>query len=416
MLRLPHDPGFGLPNVRDMVRHVSTSERRELLARRHRLTPSSRTNEVATIAADLVALHSSDPATVFLSALVRMIEPAIEPIESALYEDKALLRYHGVRRTIWVSSPEMVVAMNASSTRKIAKTERSRLLSYFAATSGIANPGLELANIESAIFELLAEVGPLTTREVGTRRPELARKITIGSGVHTAEAGAHGRVLNLSGFEGRLFRGRPSGSWVGSEYTWHLAENWTPTDLSALDERAGAAGVIRALLERFGPCTETDLRWWTGWTARLTRGAVADVGAVEVSLDDGANGWVLPNDPMLIETTPLKSEPWVAVLPGLDPTTMGWKERGWYLDEAVKARVFDRNGNAGPTIWRDGEVVGGWAQRPNGDLAVELVHALTTAERTLLDAELDRVRSAIGDVRFRVRFPSPNQKDLLRER
>ena len=60
-------------------------------------------------------------------------------------------------------------------------------------------------------------------------------------------------------------------------------------------------------------------------------------------------------------------EPWVALLPGLDPTTMGWKERDWYLPDAG-ADTFDRMGNAGPTVWVDGRVVGGWAQAADGEI------------------------------------------------
>ena len=64
-------------------------------------------------------------------------------------------------------------------------------------------------------------------------------------------------------------------------------------------------------------------------------------------------------------TTLPRAEPWVALLPGLDPTTMGWKQRAWYLPESA-AEAFDSSGNAGPTIWLDGRVVGAWAQSPDG--------------------------------------------------
>ncbi len=50
-----------------------------------------------------------------------------------------------------------------------------------------------------------------------------------------------------------------------------------------------------------------------------------------------------------------------ALLPGLDVTTMGWVERDWYLED-LREQVFDNRGNAGPTAWADGRVVGGWRQ------------------------------------------------------
>ena len=40
---------------------------------------------------------------------------------------------------------------------------------------------------------------------------------------------------------------------------------------------------------------------------------------------------------------------WVALLPSLDPTTMGWRGREFYLDPADVLYLFDTNGNAGTT-------------------------------------------------------------------
>ena len=50
-------------------------------------------------------------------------------------------------------------------------------------------------------------------------------------------------------------------------------------------------------------------------------------------------------------------EPWAALLPALDSTTMGWFERGWYLGPH-KAHLFETNGNARPTGWWDGRIAG----------------------------------------------------------
>ncbi len=56
----------------------------------------------------------------------------------------------------------------------------------------------------------------------------------------------------------------------------------------------------------------------------------------------------------------------MALLPGLDPTTMGGSSDDWYVTDDVAVLVFDRNGNAGPTIWVDG-VVGRGRNVPTDD-------------------------------------------------
>ena len=77
------------------------------------------------------------------------------------------------------------------------------------------------------------------------------------------------------------------------------------------------------------------------------------------------------------------------MLPGLDPTTMGWNARSWYLG-AHGGEVFDRNGNGGPTLWVDGEIVGSWVQRKDGTIAHVLLQDVSTAARRSLDRQLDR--------------------------
>ncbi len=101
------------------------------------------------------------------------------------------------------------------------------------------------------------------------------------------------------------------------------------------------------------------------------------------------------------------------LLPGLDPPAMGWKERDWYVDPALVARVFDRFGNIGPTVWAEGQIVGGWVQRPDGEVAVELSTPLDRTHQLLLDEAIDELRAAVGDVVVRPRFPAPAQQALF---
>src|SRR5690606_29277052 len=112
---------------------------------------------------------------------------------------------------------------------------------------------------------------------------------------------------------------------------------------------------------------------------------LVDVAAVEVDLD-GQRGYVLPDD--LEPTEPV--EPWAALLPPLDPTTMGWYERGWYLGDH-KAQLFDTSGNAGPTVWWDGRIVGGWRQDDDGAVVVQLLDEIGADGRRAVESEAARL-------------------------
>ena len=131
--------------------------------------------------------------------------------------------------------------------------------------------------------------------------------------------------------------------------------------------------------------------------------ASASVHAVAVDLDGPDKvGYVLPDD--VDEAAPV--DRWIALLPPLDPTTMGWAERGWYLGPH-KAEIFDRNGNAGPTIWCDGRIVGGWRQRPDGGVEIQLLERVSRDARRAIEAEARRLSAWFDGVCVLPRFPSP---------
>jgi hypothetical protein len=372
---------------------ITDAERRSRLAWRHHLAPGTATNDIAALTDDLVAVHSSDPVSVHLALGTRMAAPSIGAVERALYDNHLVLRHHAMRRTLWVMTPDAAVDAHASSTVRVGRTQRRRHLKLL----GWEDDRFQLA-IDAVAAELSDE--PVTTAELGERLPELSERTTLAAGTpNETMISALSIVLLHVGFTGRTIRDRPD-SWKTSQYRWLAPWVDFPTGSGR------HADMLRRWLARFGPGTETDLVWWTGWTKTSVRKALEAVQAVEVDLENGSVGWVLPED-----TSSEKQPPrWVALLPGLDSTAMGWKERAWYLDPAHHPRVVDRNGNIGPTIWADGRVVGGWAQRPSGDIAVELYESV---DQGTLESAIDRLQALVGDERFRVRFPAPNQRDLL---
>lgn len=393
---------------------INSAERRRRLVTRHRLHPLRRTNDPAEIARDLVALHSSDPVTPFLSILTRQEAPSVQSVERALYEDRALLRHHAMRRTIWLTDPAIVPDMHASSTRKLAAAERRTILKHLPEGEDWMNASL------TNISDFLTEHGPTDTRSIGEALPHLRRATPWPAGKNkTIDIPIHTKLMVLGGFEARFVRGRPLGSWVASQYVWALRSQWTPAPIDdpEISVRSGAAGVLRRWLAAFGPGTMTDLRWWTGWTKAQVVQALEDLGAVNVALPPDRSdaepgeptGWVLAHD--LDETEDLS--PSVALLPSLDSTSMAWKQRSWYLEATTNARITDRWGNIGPTVWRDGRIVGGWAQHPSGELRLDLDAPLGPDHRELLDDEIRRLQTALSDTRFRIRFPVPNQTRLL---
>lgn len=107
------------------------------------------------------------------------------------------------------------------------------------------------------------------------------------------------------------------------------------------------------------------------------------------------------------------AEPWVALLPSLDPTTMGWKERSWYLGD-LRPHLFRQRGNAGPTIWMSGRIVGGWAQRVTGEVVTRLLVVIGRDGAAAVEAEVARMQAWLdaGGAIVTPRFPTPLQREL----
>jgi hypothetical protein len=218
--------------------------------------------------------------------------------------------------------------------------------------------------------------------------------------------GVSTRILFMLAAQGRIVRGRPRGSWTSSQYRWAPTSQWLGEPLPDMDPAAARAELVRQWLRQFGPGTTADLKWWTGWTVRNTRAALAMLDVVEVDLDNGP-GWVLADDVDPVDAT----ADWVALLPCLDSTVMGWKERDWYLGDHTPS-LFDRNGNAGPTLWWNGRVVGGWAQREDGEIAFRLLNDVPADTRQAIEDKAHRLGEWLGPVRLVPRFRTPLEREL----
>lgn len=389
------------------MRHIDDSERRARLGVRHSLARPVSDPVAAT--RSVYVLHSSDPVTVFLSTWARTEGFQPSHLETALYHDKTLVRMHGMRRTLWVMPVEDVAVVHGSSTRTIGIRERKRSARLLE-EGGITDDGMAwLENTMPMVVEHISEKGEVLTRDLTDALPVLDGKLIFYNrqGRLMGTSGVASRVLLQLSIESKVVRTRPAGTWVSGQYRWAETVSWLGSEIADIPEDGASPQLLRGWLERFGPATEEDIRWWTGWPLRQVRHALDDVAAVEVALDGDTTGFVLPDDLEPADTP----ERWVAMLPSLDPTTMGWKKRDWYLGEHG-SRLFDRNGNAGPTVWVDGRVVGGWAQRSDGEIVYELLESVPADARQAIDRRVGDLRAWMGDLSITPRFRSPHDKEL----
>jgi hypothetical protein len=389
------------------ARCIGARERRARLGVRHHLACEAREAGLTQVAGDLLGLHATDPASVFLAARARMRALTVEQMERALYDERSLVKILGMRRTMFVVPADLMPVVDAACTRAIAARERRRLAQTLE-QAGIAGDGDRwLRRVEEATLAALAARGEAVGSELSQDVPELREQISYAEGkAYGGPQAIVTRVLFLLAAEGRIVRGRPRGSWISSQYRWAPTETWLARRTAELPAEAARVELARRWLAAFGPGMAADLKWWTGWTAGEVRRALAEVRPAEVQLDAGA-ALVLADD--LEPVSP--PEPWVALLPALDPTAMGWMERGWYLGEHGPA-LFDRSGNVGPTVWWDGRIVGGWAQRKDGEIAYRLLEDVGAGADRAVEAAADELGAWLGAVRVTPRFRTPLERQL----
>ncbi|WP_228430931.1 DNA glycosylase AlkZ-like family protein [Baekduia soli] len=381
---------------------------------RHHLAPGARAPHAEDVAAGVVAIHSTDPSSVVVGTWARLADrtATAAELERALYEERTLLRLLAMRRTMFVVDRAVAPIVHAACSLTVAARERAKLLKLLEeAGIGGRRRAAWLAKAEAALLEALASGDELTAVQLADADARLGTEIVLAPGrAYEARVRVASRVLTVLAAEGRVVRTRPRGGWASTQFRWAALPAWAGAPLEELEPaRADAALALRWLCA-YGPASPEDLQWWTGWPAARTRRALDQDAVTACTLEDGAPGVVAADD-----LDDVDADPWVALLPALDATPMGWKRRGFYLGEHAE-RVFDANGNVGPTVWCDGRIVGGWARPPgSGELAFTLLEDVGAEARAAIAAEAAALAPRLGDARLapRARGYSPVERELL---
>jgi len=136
-------------------------------------------------------------------------------------------------------------------------------------------------------------------------------------------------------------------------------------NLESVTAEEAPVKLVRHYLSHLGPATEEDIVWWTGLGKLGIRQVLAGIKRqlMEIEIEGLGEGYlVLAKDLTGLERRYHKERS-MNLLPGLDPYVMGYKDRRRFLDPERYEQVFDRSGNALPTVWLDGRVIGVWLEK-----------------------------------------------------
>ena len=367
--------------------------RRARLARRHALHPGRRLTSVVDVARALVGLHATEPSSVHLAVAARMPSATVSTVEDALYEQRTVVKQLAMRRTLFAFPREVLPAVWGSVSARVADAERGRLARDLE-HHDVADEGAAwIDRGRDAVLGRLAGGHALSAKRLREELPAIDGRsspaVEGGPKWQLGNLPFAPRLLTLLGAEHSIVRGRNEGHWRTSRPAWTLMDDWLGEAPAPWPAEQGYAELVRRWLYAFGPGTEADLVWWLGSTKAVVRAALTAVEAVPVTLDSGDTGYVLPGDESSADD--YSHGDWAALLPVLDSTLMGWKQRDFYVEPSLVPYLFDSNGNGGTSAWVNGRVVGCWVQNGDGRVAVLPATPLTEGQRSLLHDEADRV-------------------------
>lgn len=393
-----------------MTATLTDDRRRALLADRQLLGPRGRSGRgVTDVARTVGPLHSTDPSSAYLQIAARS-DATVADIADALYEDRVLLRHTTLRRTVHLLTADLAVAAHGAYNHRLVPRLRARLVAWLAASPEVDGPAEPwLAEVEDRVCAAVAELDHPSGADLAEAVPELAVTFEVAPGkAYSRPQRITSKVLELLIANGRIARDRPrGGDFTSGAWTYASVTAWFPGGLDHRDPEASLAELLDHHVRAVPGSSVGDLAWWTGLPKSDVARALARIGAVEVRRSDTVTGWVAADDDLAFPD----GEPQAALLPGLDVTPMGVKEREWFLGPHEPA-LFDRSGNIGPTVWWDGRVVGGWTQRDTGEVVTRLLEDLGADATAQVAAETQRLEEWLGPVRVRWRYPTPLQKEL----
>ncbi|MCB9676215.1 MAG: AlkZ family DNA glycosylase [Alphaproteobacteria bacterium] len=341
--------------------------------RRARLRSQSAPDVVSLVRAH-IGLHSTDYATPYLSALARVegFDPA--GLFARLQTGDGLVRLNAFRSTVHVVHADDAGIVSAATGAVIEKIGRR--------SPGLK--GLSDKAIDRGVDALCAalEGGPQTNAGIKAAAPELAGDLRMWMYV----AMGRGLAVRADGPHARSNRVR-----------YALARDWCPFERPDVDE-ARRAVLLRAV-DAFGPITADDLAWWLPATKGEVKRVLASAGPDYASFEEGGQTYWFHGS---LDAVPDEGPLGAWLLPYEDSLLKGYKERDWLLAPGLRDVVFplrlehwappdgaapattrsgvNVSGEARPSIWWDGRVVGRWEERAGG--IVWQLHADVGTEAT----------------------------------
>jgi hypothetical protein len=343
---------------------------RFVLHKQHLTRPASSVSIVQCVQ-DIGGLHATGAAVPYLALWSRGRASTKEDLHTALYDQRSLAKVMCMRNTLFILPKALLpIAYQATEQR------RSALLGRYLRHYGITDE--EYQRGCAAVAELLAG-GPRTMAQIKQEFNDPAMAV----------------MVDLMPDDWWLARAGPRGTWRSNLHEYVPFRDWFPdVNLDSVGVYEAQTKLVWQYLSCFGPAREEDAVWWTGLGKREVRRALSEKADRFVQVDiDGLGGrYLLPASDVETLMGIQHDGHCLWFLPSLDPCIMGYKDRSRFLHPSNYDKVFDPSGNALPTLWCDGQVVGIWMEEKKARaVQVLLFEPVAVDLRNLMEEEAQRL-------------------------
>ncbi|MCB9079415.1 MAG: AlkZ family DNA glycosylase [Anaerolineaceae bacterium] len=380
--------------------NVTLAQARQFILQKNYLT-ARQASDLPQLVEDIAALPADPFTTPFLAARVRLANFSPGDLLTALGPARLLLKNSLMR------SAPFIIEADHYPTFYVA-TARQRNKDF--------NAEFRLWGIEhNAEIEALGDLIAPMVNDAPLSAETIMMQLPVGSVKRLTQSSRGGRVTETTNValtlrwlaaNGRLYAANLSTDWRSESPIYGLMSDWYPDlDLTAVPGEAEAQKtVVHRYLTAFGPATEADVSFWTGFGKSETARAIGALsGEMTLVMVQGSAGILLLLKSQIdaLKGVELPTEPVINVLPADDPfvTAHRASRARYFSDQTLQRRVFNSAGAAKPTILVSGQIVGLWGWDQSADqplLTWQLLTEVDPAVMPLIGAEIERMAEFVG--------------------
>jgi len=320
------------------------------------LLDDSQAQSVLQAVNDIIALHATSVGTPYISLFARTKNFQRSDLDQEFYRKRNLVRLRAMRGTLFIASSDLAPVLFQAT-----KLSEHHLLSL---TQRWGISSSEYRELSEKLCSIL-KGGGKTLPQIRKALPrEIVRTIELREGKSVYKWTNVKWVLSVMTRSGTVISEKDAGSLRITKANQYVLfrEIYPKLNLDSITGQEARVMLVERYIKAFGPVTEEDIAWWTGFTKTIMKEALAIIEKKLLYLKiNGANGeyLTLTSDYKRLVKFKSLTSPSALLLPYEDPFTKGYKMRERLIDKEHEKKVYI-GGGVQPTILVNGKVVGTW--------------------------------------------------------